>query len=206
MRQSESINELALAMSKAQGQFFAPKLNKINPHFKSRYADLDSVWAVCRDPLEKNGLSIFQGADVISGQLFLITRIAHSSGQWIESSFPMYLSKNTPQEIGSWTTYLGRYALTRMLGINGDEDDDGNSESLPEKKEALSMPSVVLPTNEQVKTMEALLTNHTELWDPINKKLKALKVDSISKMPLEEFLRARNYLNGEIAKKDQVAA
>jgi hypothetical protein len=53
----------------------------------------------------------------------------HKSGEWLGSHFTMKPMKNDPQGIGSCITYMRRYALAAILGLNIDEDDDGNSAS-----------------------------------------------------------------------------
>ena len=55
MYMSENINELAMALSKAQGQIKPAIKDKKNPHFKSSYADLASTWEACRSALSENG-------------------------------------------------------------------------------------------------------------------------------------------------------
>ena len=131
MDQSEQLNELATALAKAQGEMTAPELNKQGYNYK--YADLNSVWKVCRKPLRENGLSIIQGGRVIDGKTYLATRLCHSSGQWIETYLPIPDPKPSldtkkkhveMQDYGAFVTYLRRYSVTACLGINGDEDTD----------------------------------------------------------------------------------
>jgi len=136
--QSEQINELASALAKAQGEMKPAIKDAKNPFFKSNYADLSSVWNACQEPLSKNGLSIVQTMDVKEGQNILITTLAHGSGQWMRSFFPIITEKNNAQGIGSAITYMRRYALSAMVGVTCDEDDDGNEacRSQEKKKEA----------------------------------------------------------------------
>lgn len=128
---SDNINELALALSKAQSQMKGATKDSSNPFFKSKYADLSSVWDACRDPLSKNGLCIIQtiSVDVNTGTV-LVTTLAHSSGQWIDSQYPIIPIKPDPQSMGSAVTYARRYALMAIVGI-APEDDDGNNASAP---------------------------------------------------------------------------
>jgi hypothetical protein len=63
----------------------------------------------------------------------LITTLAHLSGQWIRSYLPIINEKNNIQGLGSAITYNRRYALSAIVGIISDEDDDGNSASTPGK-------------------------------------------------------------------------
>lgn len=128
MQTSETINELATALSKAQGEITGALKDSANPFFKSKYADLASCWDACRGPLSKQGLSVVQGMDVSDGHLYLITRLLHMSGQWISSTTPVTPKDDTPQGMGSALTYARRYALTAMVGV-AQVDDDGNAAS-----------------------------------------------------------------------------
>lgn len=128
MQTSESINDLATALSKAQGEITGALKDSANPFFKSKYADLASCWDACRVPLSKNGLSVVQGMQVSDGSLHLITRLLHNSGQWISSVTPVAPKDDSAQAMGSALTYARRYALTAMVGV-AQVDDDGNQAS-----------------------------------------------------------------------------
>ncbi len=86
MQTSEQINELAAALAKAQGQIQAASRDRENPHFRSRYADLASVWDACRVALSANGLAVVQGPALADRGVSVTTRLLHSSGQWAEST------------------------------------------------------------------------------------------------------------------------
>ena len=124
----ENINELAAALSRAQGKVEnAKKLSK-NPHFKSTYADLATIWDVIREPLTEEGLSVLQlPEEAPVGQIGLRTVVLHKSGQHVSSLYFMGLKDTTnPQQVGSCLTYMKRYALLGVAGI-ASEDDDGNA-------------------------------------------------------------------------------
>jgi len=127
MNQSENINELISAMAKAQGEIGPALKDSINPHFKSRYADLNSVWNACRSALSKNGLAVIQTTCSRDNSLFLETMLAHSSGQWIRAQLPVVTHKNDAQGIGTALTYMRRYGLAAIVGVAPDEDDDGET-------------------------------------------------------------------------------
>ncbi len=134
MNQSEAINELVTALAKAQGKMKPAVFNKVNPHFKNRYADFTAIMDACRLPLSDNGLSVMQYCETLGEKLMLVTMLAHTSGQWIKSQFPLTTTQNTSQAIGSAMTYGKRYCLSSMLGIVSDEDDDGEAASNVEGK------------------------------------------------------------------------
>src|SRR6185503_4999668 len=119
---SEQINELAAALAAAQGMMENAIMNRINPHFKSKYADLAAIFDASRKPLSANGLAIVQTIE--NGVIH--TRLLHTSGQWIASEHPLPMS-GRPQEIGSALTYARRYSLSALIGLAADEDDDANA-------------------------------------------------------------------------------
>lgn len=141
MNQSESIANLTLALSIVQGKLTHAKKDSANPFFKSRYADLESVWDSCRNLLADNGLAIMQFPGLYSEldkSMSLTTIISHKSGEWIsqEMSVPFgMLSRDgtlklDAQAAGSAITYMRRYALAAVVGVV-QADDDGNAASSP---------------------------------------------------------------------------
>jgi len=129
MEMSEQINELAKALSVAQGQIKGALKDSNNPFFKSKYADLSSVWEACRVPLSNNGLSVIQTTcDAMNGGVSVVTTLAHQSGQWVRGSLTLEPKDKSPQGYGSAITYARRYALAAIVGV-APEDDDGNAAS-----------------------------------------------------------------------------
>ncbi len=126
MRTSEQINELAAALAKAQAEMKNASKHSVNPHFKNKYADLAEVRDAVLPYLAAQGLSVVQGMETAGDGLLVVTRLMHSSGQWIESIFP--ISYDKPQSMGSSYTYARRYSLAAIGCIGPAEpDDDGNA-------------------------------------------------------------------------------
>jgi hypothetical protein len=125
MRTSENIDQLATALASAQSEMKNAKLNKVNPHFKSKYADLAEIRDTVTPSLSKHGIAVVNGTDATDGSLHVVTRLIHKSGQWIESRFPIAYDK--PQTMGSAITYGKRYNLASIANIAADEDDDANA-------------------------------------------------------------------------------
>lgn len=124
------MKELYKALLNAQKQFPTVKKTDKNPFFKSSYAGLPSVLEVVLPILQENNLVVSQSPISDLDKVGVKTRIIHAeSGESIEDSFTMTLAKNDPQGAGSAITYARRYALVSMLGLNVDEDDDGNHAS-----------------------------------------------------------------------------
>ncbi len=127
MERSESTKELATALAKAQGEMAGAKKDSANPFFKSKYADLASVWEACRVPLSSNGLAVSQWIEESDPEhVRVTTRLDHSSGEWLASTMNVLMTKPDAQGMGSAITYARRYALAAAVGV-APEDDDAES-------------------------------------------------------------------------------
>jgi len=127
MEQSESVNELATALAKAQAEIRNPGKNTKNTFFKNEYADLTSVLGCIRPVASANGLSFIQAVEAYNGNVAVTSQISHSSGQWIKQVASVEVpktSKNPIQDLGSMATYLKRYQAQSMWAICADEDTD----------------------------------------------------------------------------------
>ncbi len=125
---SSENKELYAALSNAQAKIEHAKKSSMNPHFKSKYADLATVWDACREPMTSEGLAVVQlPCEAPAGFAGLNTIITHKSGQSISEKFFIPVAQaNNPQAVGSALTYAKRYALLGAAGI-APEDDDGNA-------------------------------------------------------------------------------
>jgi hypothetical protein len=133
MPTSPTIAALAAALVKAQSALAGAKKDSTNPHFKTAYADLASVWDACRAPLANAGLSVVQlvSSDAAQGiphcgHAIIETILAHSSGEWVSSTLAVPLTKADAQGLGSAITYGRRYALAAIVGVCP-ADDDGEA-------------------------------------------------------------------------------
>lgn len=191
MNQSENINELVTALAKAQGSMQPAVFNKVNPHFKSKFADFTSCMDACRKPLSDNGLAVMQYCENIDEKLNLTTLLAHSSGQWIKSQLPLTPKNWDCQSIGSAMSYAKRYTLSALLGIvTGEEDDDG--EAAVGRVVANPKPMVVSKSKdkeetlsiEQIKDITTLIGDDEEKLERI---LAFYKVDSLANIPVSLY-------------------
>lgn len=127
---SSEVGEIAAAISKAQAEILDAVRDAQNPHLRNRYATLESVLASVRPVMSANGIAVLQQLDSAADRVSVITRLVHSSGQWVgsEISASIRAGKGTTeiQAMGSVITYLRRYSLMALCGI-APEDDDGNS-------------------------------------------------------------------------------
>lgn len=140
MNKSETIGKLSEALAKAQAVIEGAKKDSANPYFKSKYADLASVWDACRKPLTDNGLSVIQTGlfDTTNPDMVIIeTTLSHASGEWVSGIMAAKPVKTDPQSIGSCVTYLRRYSLSAIAGVSPEDDDantaSGNTSVTPKK-------------------------------------------------------------------------
>jgi hypothetical protein len=133
MTHSESIAKIASAIVKAQGELNTVAKDATNPHYRSRYATLHGIVESTRDTLRKHGLAVVQTFGQTDGTYIdLTTTLLHESGEWMSGILTVRPAKPDPQGIGSAATYARRYALSAILGIVTDYDDDGNIASAPQ--------------------------------------------------------------------------
>lgn len=135
MQTSDQINDIAAALAKAQGSMSQPSKNrtvkvqtKTGGSYTFDYATFDEILRSVQKPLAENGIAFIQAPRIAeNGKVEIITRLIHQSGQWIESILPVIVTEAGNQAMGSALTYAKRYALTAMLGVAAEEDDDGNA-------------------------------------------------------------------------------
>jgi len=132
---SEKISIYA-ALSKFHEEVGKITKDSTNPHFKSKYADIDTVLDAIRLPLKKAGLCFTQ-LPMQGGMKTIISTIDGESS--IESFVEYVLDKQNMQGLGSAMTYARRYALVSMLGLEA-EDDDGNNASKPKQEAPKQQP------------------------------------------------------------------
>jgi len=126
MKMSETIAELATALSKAQGQIEDATKDGLNPAFRSKYADLAAVRAVIREPLAVNDLAIMQFPRTRQGFVEVETMLIHKTGEFVSETLELPVSKFDAHGIGSGITYGRRYGLMSVLCLAA-VDDDGNA-------------------------------------------------------------------------------
>jgi len=166
MEKSQSIKEIAKALQCFQGKMAKIKKDATNPFFKSKYASLSTILEHIQTPLSECGLSFAQFPDGSQ----LTTLLMHGeSGEWIQAGYDICPIKNDPQAIGSALTYARRYALSGILGINVDDDDDGNLATgkkiepakapiSPQAEKPKELPELVIPSQEFIAAEKWLKT------------------------------------------------
>lgn len=197
---SKDLKDLFTALSKSQGEMKTAGLSKINPYYKSRYSDMAEIVKVSRPALTKYGLAVLQ--QIIpneDGQNILHTVLTHSSGQWVESRMRIVPPKNDVQSLGSYITYLKRYAYASLIGVVSSDDDDDGELAVHESRENFNKgtklnhkynpkeQSYETITKEQLEEVRYELKSHTDLTEEIMEKMK---IQSLSDMPKSKFLSA----------------
>lgn len=153
MNQSESIVKLSAALVKAQAEMSGAVKDSANPFFKSKYADLQSVIKAIKEPFAKHGLAYTQFPITNDSGIGVTTRLIHESGEWLECSYTLPLTKLDPQAAGSAITYARRYALQAMAGIPAVDDDAEMAMGRTQK------PVVGKITRKQAQTLHELLSS-----------------------------------------------
>lgn len=116
-------DKIAAALAKAQAKMTNPPKTKSGQCRGGRYmyADLAEVLDHIRGPLSENALAVVQ----IVTPGVLITRLIHSSGQFIDSNYPLPTTSLDAQAMGSAITYARRYSVCALVGIAAEDDEDG---------------------------------------------------------------------------------
>lgn len=187
MEKSETISKLAMALAKAQAKVKGAIKDSNNPFFKSKYADLQSVWDAIREPFTSNGLSITQLTGEATDGVLIETVLLHESGEYISSRLLMKPVKNDPQGIGSAITYGRRYGLQAIAGVCP-EDDDGNKASIQDAIPEATKPFITMA---QEKILCKLVE---ESGADLAKFLAVLGVAAIGDLPSSRFEEAKTRL------------
>ena len=136
-RSSESIGTIAAALAKAQADLTNPEKSLVatirSPFPREndrifRYAPLSSGLEIVRKSLGRHEIAMVQTTEIDKdvGLVRLTTVLAHSSGEWLSSDWPVCPISDTgsPQRMGTALTYARRYALFTLVGIAGEDDLD----------------------------------------------------------------------------------
>jgi hypothetical protein len=143
-RSSESIASLAGALAKAQAELTNPEKSLVatirpqsgsEPERSFRYAPLSSGLDIVRKTLGHHEIATVQttSLDQTAGTVNLTTVLAHASGEWIASDWPVCAISETatPRRMGAALTYARRYALFTLVGIAGEDDLDAPDLAAP---------------------------------------------------------------------------
>jgi ERF superfamily len=158
-RSSDSIGTIAAALAKAQAELTNPEKSLVatirtdspggGGERSFRYAPLSSGLEIVRKTLSQHEIATVQttAVDQPAGMVNLTTVLAHSSGEWIASEWPVCPITETaaPHRMGAALTYARRYALFTLVGIAGEDDIDAPDLNTPTSN-AASGPKQPTPT------------------------------------------------------------
>src|SRR3984957_3258116 len=160
-RTSESIGALAGALAKAQIELVNPEKSLVATIREEgargreqtfRYAPLSNGLEIVRKALGQHEIATVQSTsiDQAAGTVNLTTLLAHSSGEWIASDWPVCAVNETasPRRMGAALTYARRYALFALVGIAGEDDLDApdlNLKVIASSDAATADPAGLLP-------------------------------------------------------------
>lgn len=113
---------LTQALAAAQADMVNPKFDKVNPHYKSKFASLAAVRDAVVPALARHGVAMTQTYRMVDGFQILVTTLMKGHER-IESEVPLP-AYSKPQEWASATTYVRRVSLMAIAGVCGDDDDD----------------------------------------------------------------------------------
>ena len=143
-RSSETIGTIAAALAKAQGELTNPEKSLVATirsdgpgaaERSFRYAPLSSGLDIVRKTLSQHEIATVQttAIDQTAGIVNLTTVLAHASGEWIASDWPVCAISETatPHRMGAALTYARRYALFTLVGIAGEDDIDAPDLNAP---------------------------------------------------------------------------
>lgn len=198
--QSEHVNELVAAFAKAQSEYPSIGNNRVNPFFKSEYADFDSIMCVIRPIISKHGLSLVQYTkiDEPTQSRTLHTRLYHSSGQWLESRERIIPEKNDDQKWASTVTFKKRHQAMAILNVTIDKDkyDDDAEENVKESRVAnlkgTATNHTYEPVEQRYETINALehqqLTEALQGWPDFAKAiLSTYKISTLADLPRARY-------------------
>jgi hypothetical protein len=161
---STTLGELAKALSAMQADLEPARKEAVNPHFRSRYADLAACLEAVRAPMAKHGLALSQHAGLDGDVVTLTTLLLHTSGEFLQSTAGVRLAKHDAPSVGSALTYLRRYALSAVVGLSAEADDDGAAAMAPAPVQAPRAPSPELQRAAQ--KVEATFQGSTTTFTP----------------------------------------
>lgn len=176
------------ALCKAQATMGAVIKGSVNPHYKSKYADLADVMRVVIPAMSAQGIAIHHNIIQVDGTMTMRTMFSHGeSDTHVFCDVPLIVAKQDMQGMKSATTYAKRIGVESLSGI-APEDDDGNAA-------AKAAPVDTGPISEK---QLSTITDMIESTDTDQAKfLEFMKVDSLNNIPASDYGRAMNALRAK---------
>lgn len=210
MNQSASTKNIYTALTQAQAEMPAVKMNSQNPFLKNKYADLGAVIETSRPILAKYNLAVVQIPVSDGDKIGVNTMLIHNSGEYIEDTIflPVTDSKglSPAQGAGVVISYLRRYSWSAMLGLYADEDTDGGHTGTQPKTlhvESAQPAAMKVPAP---KTKAEILDGDWTAFVALQGKAKELNVNipeyTREKMDAQTVAGASKWIASQIVKKE----
>lgn len=159
------------------------KKDSSNPHYKSKYATIESVIDTIEEPLLNAGLGFYQSVKDMNLETVVYDC---ESGETLTSIVPLIIAKQDMQQLGSAITYARRYGLVSMFGLEQEDDDANKASGL---SQALQQQKVQQETKEFISKEQATGLNKyaNEQGQDIKKVLEFFKVDGLLKLTTKQY-------------------
>jgi hypothetical protein len=185
-----------IALAAAQAEMGPVVKGAVNPHFRSKYADLADVMQVALPALNKHGIAPWHSTVSADGAIIMRTTLSHGeSDTHINCDVPLIVAKNDMQGMKSATTYAKRIGIESLTGI-APEDDDGNAAAKAAPK---SQPAKKI-TAEQFQKIQALVF---ATQTPEDKICAYMQVNDLHDMTEKQADDAIAMLNKKLAKMEE---
>ena len=186
--QSPEIDKLTQAFVEARKGFkFVKEDSKAN---YGSYVSLEEIKYATSDSLLANGLSLTQGRTIIDNAICLVTRLTHTSGQWIASYVPLVIPENVKdinQAYGSALSYQRRYELYGLFSIKGEENDPDSIAANP------TQPNNCI-SEKQLALLKSKIAGDAQLEDKICQRAKIAALHLLDKRLMDQVLA---YIDGK---------
>lgn len=161
-----------------------------NPYFKSKYIDYPSLLEQVKPVLLKHNFIWLTRPTTLNGEPAMAYELAHKSDSNITGTMLLNLKSATPQDQGSALTYARRYALTAVLDIAADEDDDGNKATDAAKAKNQAKADADIPVKEETKTKLYLILKKIGTTPDDYQKTIGKTIDSMTELEAVQAAKA----------------
>jgi hypothetical protein len=202
------MKNITKALIQAKNGFSAIHKNRLNPHFKSKYASLDNILEAITQPLCDAGILLVQPTVIRDDKTVLITRLIHAdSGEMMESEL-IIPTQSDPQKLGAAMTYYRRFSLCAILAIAADDDDDGTTATVNSAPKTVALaPKKSNPAIE--KAREAVADCFDELQYSTDEKMewaRTINPNPSNQWSLKDWERGVSNLHDRINAEDRAAS
>lgn len=168
----------------------AVKKDSSNPHYKSKYATIESVIDTIEEPLLNAGLGFYQSVKDMNLETVVYDT---ESGETLTSVVPLIIVKQDMQQLGSAITYARRYGLVSMFGLEQEDDDANKATGLPNPPQNQEVKEFI--SKEQATGLNKYVN---EQGQDIKKVLEFFKVDGLLKLTTKQYSFAMSKIkNGD---------